>query len=101
MAVSACPGKADAGSPTGHAPTNESTARQSPQERDVLLPARWDFPCCGCHPVTLGLDAAMLPSFKIEPPAFQLRVRFAGRMVRLTRHVPIGDFKKPHPVLRR
>jgi 3',5'-cyclic AMP phosphodiesterase CpdA len=51
------------------------------------------------HAVALDLEAAMAPSFKIEPPAFHLHTWFPdetfGRVV--THLVPIGDFDGPHP----
>jgi 3',5'-cyclic AMP phosphodiesterase CpdA len=51
------------------------------------------------HAVALDLAELHEPSFKIEPPAFHLHVRFSdegfGRVV--THQVPIGAFDGPHP----
>jgi 3',5'-cyclic AMP phosphodiesterase CpdA len=50
------------------------------------------------HAVALDLDARLLPSFTIEPPAFHLHVwspaETFGSVV--THWVPIGDFDGPH-----
>jgi 3',5'-cyclic AMP phosphodiesterase CpdA len=51
------------------------------------------------HAVDLDLGELREPSFKVEPPAFHLHVRFPdeafGRTV--THQVPIGQFDGPHP----
>jgi 3',5'-cyclic AMP phosphodiesterase CpdA len=51
------------------------------------------------HAVALDLEAALPPSFKIEPPAFHLHTWFPGETFgRVVTHlVPIGDFDGPHP----
>lgn len=51
------------------------------------------------HAVALDLEAAMPPSFTVEPPAFHLHAWFpgAGFGEVVTHQVPIGEFAGPHP----
>jgi 3',5'-cyclic AMP phosphodiesterase CpdA len=51
------------------------------------------------HAVALDLNERLLPSFKVEPPAFHLHAWFAGDGfgALVTHHVPIGDFAGPYP----
>jgi 3',5'-cyclic AMP phosphodiesterase CpdA len=50
------------------------------------------------HAVALDLDARLLPSFTIEPPAFHLHAWFPGDGLGtvVTHWVPIGDFEGPY-----
>jgi hypothetical protein len=51
------------------------------------------------HAVDLDLQELREPSFKVEPPAFQLRSWFPGQGFGsvVTHQVPIGEFDGPHP----
>jgi 3',5'-cyclic-AMP phosphodiesterase len=51
------------------------------------------------HAVALDLDAHLVPSFNIEPPAFHLHTWFPGeRFGNVVTHCgPIGEFDGPHP----
>jgi 3',5'-cyclic AMP phosphodiesterase CpdA len=49
------------------------------------------------HAVVLDLDASLVPSFALEPPAFHLHAWFAERGGLVTHFVPIGNFDGPHP----
>jgi len=51
------------------------------------------------HAVALDLQAALPPSFKIEPPAFHLHAWFPGGEFGelVTHHVPIGEFPGTYP----